>query len=241
MCTLAAFLLVFQSRAQQNSSATNIRFRIDETSRRVVIQYDLPTVQPGDSLYVEFETASGNTIRPRTVTGDVGKGLRPGTNKTVSWDVVRDGIPLNEEVRAVIRLVRPLSASAPSRTQPSVSSSPAVVSPVKKFPIIPVVGWVATGGLAIYAFTLASAINKDVDAYNEKRYAESQDELNRFNDLKASVDSKKGTFTIVAGAAAALAVANVVYMIVHKPKPGRTAFQITPGTQTASLGVTYKF
>ena len=245
---LTALLPAISSQAQQNSSATNIRFKVDAATRRVVIQYDLPTIQSGDSLYVEFETASGNIIRPRTVSGDVGKGLRPGSNKIASWDVVHDAIPLNEDVRAVVRVVRtlvPSSLTVVSSTVPIAKSAAPVQSvPVvqsQKKSIIPIIGWVATGGLAIYAFTLASSINKDVDAYNAKPYAESQAELQMFNDLKSSVDSKKGTFTIVAGAAAALAVANVVYMFVHKPKSGQTSFRITPGHQKVGLGVAYTF
>ncbi|GAA4453902.1 hypothetical protein GCM10023189_19650 [Nibrella saemangeumensis] len=245
---IGILLWAFVACAQQQSSATNIRFRIDNTLRKVVIEYDLPSVQPEDSLYVELQTASGATIRPLTVTGDVGKRLRPGLNKTVYWDVLRDNIKLNEDVQVIIRLARTIPVTKatprPESAQPA-QSRPATSLPgseAVKPAILPIAGWVATGGLAVYSFILASGINKDVNEYNAApREVADQAELARYNQLKAQVDRRKGTFYVVAGAAAALAVANVVYRVVKKPKHTIMSLNLQPGTRIPTLGLARTF
>lgn len=240
--TFATILLsAIGSYAQQKSAATNIRFRLDNALRMVVIEYDLPTVQNGDSLYVELQTTSGSTIRPLTVSGDVGKNLRPGTNKTIYWNVLKDNIQLNEDVQVIIRLARPLSQVTQQRTSPMTSGRPAVNSS-SRTDFIPIAGWVATVGLATYSFLLASANNKAVRKYNaEPQVVDTQAELDRFNEMKQQVDSRKGTFYLVAGATAAFAVANVVYMVVKKQKQTTLSINIQPGTRVPTLGLAKKF
>ena len=245
-------LTLFSSHAQQApSEATNIRITTDEQTKRLVILYDLPQVQPSDSLYVEIETASGRRFRPITVSGNVGKTLTPGRNKIIYWDVVRDNVQLDEEVEVIIRVVRQgrvavattgpapsVTAAAPLKTTPT--NAPVVAAPQKS--ALPVIGWVATGGLAIYAFTLSSGLNKDVDAYNQKTVASTLAEWNNAEDKRKAIDSRQGTFTVVAGATAALAVANVVWLIVRKSKVrSRTAWQFVPGSQAVRVGFVRSF
>jgi len=162
---LTVVLAGISARAQQApSQATNIRIATDEKTKRLVISYDLPSVQLNDSLYVEIETASGRRFRPITVSGNVGKRLSPGQNKVIYWDIVRDNIQLDEEVEVIIRLVRTMGnrpASSPRPTAPK--PAPVVVSSPKKSPLS-IIGWIATGGLAAYTFVLASGLNKDVFA-----------------------------------------------------------------------------
>lgn len=253
---LLAFCLLWMivphlSRAQQApSEATNIRIATDEKTKRLVISYDLPSVQPSDSLYVEIETASGRRFRPITVSGNVGKTLSPGRNKVIYWDIVRDNIQLNEEVEVIIRLVRSVGNRPASRPQPTrPAPAPVVVSSPKKSPL-PIIGWIATGGLAAYTFVLASSLNKDVDAYNQKTVANTLAEWNTAEDQRKSIDSRRGTVTLVAGATAVLLVANIVYMVVRKSSGNtatlrqetpKTAWHIQPSTHSVGLGLVRTF
>lgn len=247
ICYLFASLFSSIAAAQQApSQATNIRISTDEKTKRLVIQYDLPTVQPSDSLYVEIETASGRRFRPSTVSGNVGKSLTPGRNKTIYWDVVRDNIQLDEEVEVIIRLIRPVSGTRPTvaAKPPTPPAAPVVVTPKKS--VLPILGWVATGGLAAYAFSLSSGLNKDVNAYKEKSVAATLDEWNAAEARRKDIDSRQGRFTLVAGATAALAVVNVVWLVVRKSKQSRTAhrgfdWQIQPGRQAVRVGFVRKF
>jgi hypothetical protein len=140
---------VLTAHAQQApSEATNIRISTDAQTKRLVIQYDLPSVHPSDSLYVEIETATGRRFRPTTLSGNVGKTLTPGVNKTIYWDVVRDNVKLeDEEVEVIIRISR---VGRIARPVPAAGPRPPVAAPVvsvrKKSPL-PVLGWIATAAL----------------------------------------------------------------------------------------------
>ncbi|QHV96072.1 hypothetical protein [Spirosoma endbachense] len=232
---------------QAPSEATNIRISPDEKTRRLVIQYDLLSVQPGDSLYVEIETASGRHLRPISVSGNVGKAITAGRNKTIYWDIVRDKIQLDEEVEVIIRLVRGVNVTRPATAAKPKPPVPAPVVSVQKKSPLPIIGWIATGGLAAYTFVLASGLNKDVDAYNQKTVANTLAEWNTAEDKRKDIDSRRGTVTIVAGATAALLIANIVYTVVRKsnqnskPNQLRTAWQIRPASQSMGVGLVHTF
>ncbi|GAB3509932.1 hypothetical protein GCM10027341_47620 [Spirosoma knui] len=249
LLVLAGSLLSQLSWAQ--TSASNVRLRTDPTVRKVIIEYELPQVLPDDSLYIELETASGRIIRPVSVNGDVGAGIKAGKNKLVAWDVVRDNVRLNEDVKVLLRVARMVSVADPAKVAKKPVTEPVtrpvadrVAEPgtvVRQKSIVPIIGWVATGGLAGYATVIALGLNKDADEYNSKPFADNAAEKARFDELKAKIDKNKTTFTIVAGAAAVVAIANVVYMVVGKPKPARTSLLIQSGGQVTSIGLSHKF
>jgi hypothetical protein len=243
------------SRAQ--TSATNVRLRVDPVVRKVIIEYELPKALADDSIYIELETASGRILRPLSVRGDVGKSVTPGAKKLIAWDVVKDNIRLDEDVTVLLRVARMVTvaspaaavatpaATAPPAAKPVVASVDRVSeseSVVRKKSPIPIIGWVAAAGLTGYATVLALGINKDVDTYNSKPYADDAADLKRYQDQKTSINAKKGTFTLVAGAAAAVVVANVVYNIIRRPAaPARTSLLIQSGNRITSVGLSRRF
>lgn len=255
--SLALFLTSQLGQAQ--TSINGVRLRTEPTVRKVVIEYELPQVSPDDSIYVELETASGRIIRPISVNGDVGKSIKAGKNKLIAWDVVRDNARIDEEVKVLLRVARLVTVASPASTAaaPSSAKSTPVLEPDRPKPTtdriaepgsvvrrkspLPIIGWVATAGLAGYATVLALGINKDVDEYNSKAYAEDAADLQRFNGLRDNVNKKKSTFTIVAGAAVAVAVANVIYTFVAKPKPARTSLLIQSDNRITGVGVRHTF
>lgn len=255
LLTIAAVSIGQLALAQ--TSATNIHLRTDPTVRKVIIEYELPQVLPDDSIYIELETSTGRIIRPMSVNGDVGKALKPGKNKLIAWDVVRDNARINEDVKVLLRVARMVTVASPATSVAAASSvktsstatpprpttdriaEPASV--VRKSSPLPIIGWVATAGLAGYATVIALGLNKDVDEYNSKPYADNAADLQHFNDLRDKINKNKSTFTIVAGAAAAVAIANVVYMFVSKPKPARTSLLIQSGSRITSIGLRRTF
>lgn len=255
---LVGTLLSHAGRAQ--TSAANVRLRTDPTVKKVIVEYELPQMLPGDSIYIELETASGRIIRPLSVNGDVGKALKPGKNKLIAWDVVRDNVRLNEDVKVLLRVARMVTVTDPAAVRPKTTAELSKVTTttataartttdrvaeagtvVRKKSPLPIIGWVATAGLAGYATVLALGLNKDADAYNAEEFAKDETDLQRYRDLKAKIDKNKGTFTIVAGAAAAVAVANVIMTVVRKPKPSRTTLLIQSGNHVTSLGLSRRF
>ncbi|QHV96069.1 hypothetical protein [Spirosoma endbachense] len=251
-------MLLTSQLVQAQTSASNIRLRTDATVRKVIIEYELPQVLPDDSIYIELETASGLIIRPVSVNGDVGKALKPGKTKLIAWDVVRDNVRINEDVKVLLRVARMVTVASPAtvaaapptvKTTTPVTEAPRPTSDrvaepgsvVRKSSPLPLIGWIATAGLTGYATVLALGINKDVDEYNSKPFADDAADLQRFNDLKEKVNKNKSTFTIVAGAAAAVAIANVIYTFVAKPKPARTSLLIQSGNRITSVGLSRTF
>lgn len=240
--SLVALLSTLPVRAQQApSEATNIRITTDEQTKRLVILYDLSKVAPNDSLYVEIETASGRRFRPVNVSGNVGKTLTPGQNKTIYWDVVRDKVQLDEEVEVIIRLVRLTRIARPAMAAKPKTPPPAPVIAIRKKSPLPIIGWVAAGGLAAYTFGLASGLNKDVDVYNLKKQASTLAEWNSAEAKRTDIDSRRGTVTLVAGATAALIVGNIVALIVRKSNNPRIALKIVPVNQGVQLGFVRSF
>lgn len=243
------------------TTAANVRLRTDPTVRKVIIEYELPQSLPGDSIYIELETASGRILRPLSVRGDVGKAIKAGPKKLVAWDVVHDNIRLDEDVTVLLRVARMVTVAPPAAavavppgSRPTVTaverkSADAVVagavkspeSVVRKKSPLPIIGWVAAAGLTGYATVLALGLNKDADAYNSKPYADDAADLQRYKDQKKGIDSRKGTFTIVAGAAAAVVIANVIFTVTRKKTSARTSLLIQPGNQLTSIGLSRRF
>ncbi|NID10216.1 hypothetical protein [Fibrivirga algicola] len=223
--------------------ATNVRLRTDSIARKVIVEYNLPQISSGDSIYLELETASGQLLRPLAVKGDVGKAIKAGTKKLIAWDVVQDNVRIDERVTVLLRVDR--AGQGTSQAVVAQEKSPREVI-LKKSPV-PVIGWVAAAGLTGFATVLALGLNKDVDTYNSKPYASDGADLLQYQNQKKSIDSKKATFTIVAATAAAVVVANVVYTIIRKKAPGRTSLVMLqsaaplPGSQSMSIGLSRRF
>ena len=260
LVSLLLFIGFLPGRGIAQTAVVNLRLRNDPTVRKVIIEYELPQVLPDDSLYIELETSSGRIIRPMSVNGDVGKSLKPGKSKLIAWDVVKDNARINEDVTVLLRVARVITVASPAAALATPAKPPVIQETVKattprpspdriaepgsvvrKKSPLPIIGWVATAGLAGYATVLALGINKDVDEYNSKPYAADAADKQHFDDLKANVNRKKGTFTIVAGAAVAVAIANTIYILTAKPKPARTSLLIQSGGQITSVGLSRTF
>lgn len=240
--------------SQAQTPSTPVHLRTDPKVRKVIIEYELPAVQPDDSVYVELLTASGRIVRPMTVTGDVGKAVKAGKTQTAVWDAVADNVKLNEDVTVLLRIGRATPVIPAVTTRPAPNPAPAVVSRTgsaaqpapaqqpatpppsvvrKRFPW-PIVGWVATAGLGGYGYVLYNSINNDVDTY---RQTFGYDNPN----LKPTINRNKTIFYGVAGLAAAVTVVNVLHLIRHKPRPARVSLVLPPDAHVTSVGLGYRF
>jgi hypothetical protein len=95
-------------RAEQGGSALAPIVRTERAGAGIVrVVYDLDGAAGAlFSVSLEASTDGGRTfaIRPSAVTGDVGAGVSPGTNKTIAWDTTKDVEELQLE-RFVFRIV----------------------------------------------------------------------------------------------------------------------------------------
>ncbi|MFC1509211.1 hypothetical protein ACFL60_05950 [Candidatus Omnitrophota bacterium] len=86
---LVLVLMTIQSLAETQSIG-NITCNVTEDAK-IVINYQLSeqgkyTVK----IFVSLDGGENYTIDPQTLTGDVGKGIVPGTGKEIVWDVFKD-------------------------------------------------------------------------------------------------------------------------------------------------------
>lgn len=98
---LCFFLAVSTARAQAVSNV-----RVDVDSQRVKIQYDAVGLAARDSVFVRVETPRG-PLPAATVTGDAGRGVTPGVNKTIYWDYRLDGVAIDDSIRVTVLVKRP--------------------------------------------------------------------------------------------------------------------------------------
>jgi hypothetical protein len=49
-------------------------------------------------IIIEIKKSNGESIVPKSITGDLGDNIKPGNNKIIIWDLGKDGFYLNEEI-----------------------------------------------------------------------------------------------------------------------------------------------
>ena len=89
LTSIVLVLLTLQSLAETQSIG-NVTCKVTE-DETIVIKYHISeqgkyTVK----VFVSFDGGKNFTIEPKTMTGDVGKGVVPGTGKEIVWDVFKD-------------------------------------------------------------------------------------------------------------------------------------------------------
>ncbi|MCD4694953.1 MAG: hypothetical protein K8S16_01835 [Bacteroidales bacterium] len=94
---LFSFLFSGSVCAQSNASIENIDFYAE--GKNLVVKYDITKAQAGETfeIWAKVITASGKSIIPASVSGDIGKGVTGGPNKRIEWDVQADNADLSEE------------------------------------------------------------------------------------------------------------------------------------------------
>jgi hypothetical protein len=92
-----ALFIANQIQAQSAAKIENIKF--DAEGSKLAITYDIAKFKEGETfeIWVKIVTASGKTLVPVTMYGDVNKGVSGGTGKRIVWDVEADNAALDEE------------------------------------------------------------------------------------------------------------------------------------------------
>jgi len=92
------FVLLAGKSSSQDFLITPPKLEFDGT--QLIITYDLIDSNQADLFFVwvEIERTDGATIRAESPSGDVGKNIKPGTNKQIIWVPGKDSIYLEEEV-----------------------------------------------------------------------------------------------------------------------------------------------
>ena len=127
--TVAVWVFVFAcAAAGEGQTVSNIRvYRID--SGRIAVWYDL--APPGaEEIGLEALSDGGAqfTIRPRSLSGDVGRGVAPGFQRRILWDAARDGVALTDSTVVRITGVGPASVETGGQgtLSPEVHETPSI-------------------------------------------------------------------------------------------------------------------
>jgi hypothetical protein len=120
---IALLAIAGPARAQTANLATNVSSVV--RGGVVVVSYDLVSKDQNAQFSVALEVSSdgGKTyaIRPRTVKGDVGAAVKPGTGKQITWEASRD--VENLEVDRYRYRVTATPAAAPPRVASSAANA----------------------------------------------------------------------------------------------------------------------
>ena len=74
--------------------------KLEFNGTQLIISYDILDSNLADNFFVwvEMERTNGESIRVTSLFGDVGKNIKPGTNKQIIWVPGKDSIYLDDEV-----------------------------------------------------------------------------------------------------------------------------------------------
>ncbi len=227
----------------QSSAVRNIRLTVDEGAGQVRILYDLNTIRSGDSVSVSINGSRSGRLLIRSVQGDIGKKVKAGADRSIKWDVVKDNINLDEDVTVTILItsttatpIRPIDAS----TDKTVDNKPVVVR-TKRSLTLPIIGLVAAAGLGGYGFSQYLANQKDEEAYDAIPYIESAADAATIEQIRSRVEARNSKIMLPIVGAGVILAADVAYMMLAKPKPRRTAFNLQMQSGALALGFRHTF
>ena len=91
-------LVVTSVFSQSKAEIHNVDFQLKNDS--LFITYDLVKTAKDQRFLISIEVsiASGKIIKPISLSGDVGQGVRGGKGKTIIWDIKKDNVYINEGI-----------------------------------------------------------------------------------------------------------------------------------------------
>ncbi len=210
------FCLMNFSLLAQVSKIENTRVKITTSLDTMLIKYDLKGKREAFNLKLDVKDQYNGIIHPKNISGDIGKYIKPGNDKTILWNMNADGIDL-------------------SGSQLKVKVLGNVFIPtVKKKAWIPWL-YIAAGASAItgtYAYLQANHLYQS--------YNPSLNTLEAEN-IHSKVDQNLMLSRVTYGAAAVFGVAGVLVHIKHNRNKRSLSFNFIPLKDVNIVYLTYKF
>lgn len=113
---LLTLLILVSLTASAQVRVSNVRVSLNAEGM-LVTQYDVQGIATDDSVYMAVNGLKSGRLIPINLTGDLGRKMVAGTDKTIYWDIVKDAYKINEDVvvTILIKLARGrLPQSAPT-------------------------------------------------------------------------------------------------------------------------------
>jgi hypothetical protein len=82
------------------NSITLSKPRLELSDDNLVIQYDILNSKSGDffDVWIEVTDVSGKEVKALSVAGDIGKDIKGGRNKKITWNLATDSIFIDENI-----------------------------------------------------------------------------------------------------------------------------------------------
>lgn len=203
--------------AQSPAEIRNVDFQFRNDS--LIVTYDIAKSIRGDLFKVEMviNTASGKTIRPKAVTGDIEDNIKGSNSKEIIWDIRKDGVVINENIQVQINAI---IFEAPKLFHRSAAIALSAVVPglgitkLNRGGIywIMAIGFYGAAAGSYYYYTTAQT--------NFNKYLDTHDESAR-NSMYDKVKSQNTISDVLMYTAGAIWVANIIWTCVtpNKTKP----------------------
>jgi hypothetical protein len=252
------------NRIQAQSAAKIENIKFDAEGSKLAITYDIVKYKDGETfeIWVKIVTASGKTLVPVTMYGDVNKGVSGGTGKRIVWDVEADNVTIDEEfsvevygrsdTKSTTQEVKEPEKEKPEKVK---GTGISVGSAMALSAVLPGLGnrmvkgsgaqWLL--GVAGYGCIAGSLIlnNSAYNAYEDYKLADNAEER---DDYFSKAESNDRISKILIGGAVAIWVADLVWTGLQAGKARKNSkssaslnFYYDPYIKEPMVGFSYRF
>ena len=114
-------------------SITVTKPRLEVSDENLIIQYDILNSKSSDFfiVWIEVTDAAGNKIKALSVNGDVGKDIKGGKNKRITWNFGNDSIYIDEDLFVEVKAEKVIIKEETAETETTVGNKTIEVSEAK--------------------------------------------------------------------------------------------------------------
>jgi len=120
------------------------------SNNTLTIRYDITGCRSGDMININLIilNSKGDTIRPATVSGDIGLQVNCGSGKTIIWNIAADKFNINDDIQIYIRGNK--SAPLTRKTDVAPAGSPSRGKIILSSALVPGLGQMKASGKPAY-------------------------------------------------------------------------------------------
>lgn len=95
--------------------------RLELSDENLIIQYDILNAKSSDffMVWIEVTDAAGNKIKALSITGDIGKEIKGGRNKRITWNLSNDSILIDEDISVEVKAEKIIIQEEQAETETS--------------------------------------------------------------------------------------------------------------------------
>lgn len=224
-------LLTTTAFAQKQPYVTNIRVQVDTLGKLVRFTYDLPKVQPDDSLFIQMETPD-KVFFLKAVEGEIGRNLSPGTDRTFYWSPLADRRQIDADVKITFKVRTYVLDTLQDKRRGLL---------LTKQQLITYGRWGVSAALTGILVAKSVGVLRNIRTYKNDAPPINALEKVSFDQRQADLtDQKRRLYPWVAASAVSL-LANAAYSYILKNRPPRKPPRVSWQGSGTSVGLAYGF